>query len=153
MRFACLICVALLCLCGSQKLAAQELNQLSKPITLNFGYPELKIMDDLQFIEEEENNSLDPDESGLISFTVKNVGSYTAYGVAVVPEELNGIEGVYLPSEITIGDLKPGESQLVQIGIEADSNLEKGSASLSFKILENKRFQDISIVYSFQTNQ
>lgn len=153
MHFYHLATLALFCFACLPGVSAQELTKASKPISLNFGYPQLKILDDLQFIEEEENNSLDPNESGLISFTVKNTGAYTAFGVAVVPEELNGIQGVYLSEEVTIGDLKAGESQLVQIGIEAGPDLERGSASLSFKILENKRFQDISIVYSFQTNQ
>lgn len=132
-------------------LAGQEIYADSDSLHLNFGYPILTVIDDLRFIDENENDNIDPEESSIISFTIKNTGRYLAHDVTIRPQELNNLMGIMLPEEVQIGDIKPGDDRLVQVPIATSGNLEKGTASLIFYIHENGKYDDISIVYAVGT--
>ena len=138
---------------GFQSLSAQIIKDSSKSIRLNFGFPELQVEDDIQFQDQNDNNIIDPSEGGLISFTIKNVGKYPAKNVAVFPKELSGVPGLELPEKQEIGDLAPGESKLVEVGLFAEENLEKGTANFIFEIHENGEYENISVVYALDTSQ
>ncbi|MDX2247860.1 MAG: hypothetical protein SF052_13835 [Bacteroidia bacterium] len=131
---------------------AQEIYAQSDTLHLDFGYPIISVVDDLRFTDENDNNNIDPGESSIISFTIKNTGNYLAKGVSIRPQELNNLSGLMLPDEVKIGDIKPGEDKLIQVGIVSGENLEKGTASLIFYIHENGRYDDISIVYAVGTS-
>lgn len=123
----------------------------SEEITMKFGFPELKIMDDLLYEDENQNKQLDVDEACLISFSVQNVGKYTAKDVAIRPEELNGIKGLDLPKKVAVGEIKPGETKSVQIGMTSTDSLQAGTASLVFYILEKGEERNLSVVYALGT--
>lgn len=131
---------------------AQEIYAQSDTLNLDFGYPILTVIDDLRFTDENDNNNIDPEESSIISFTIKNTGAYLARAVSIRPQELNNLAGLLLPEEVKIGDIKPGEDKLIQVGIVSGKELEKGTASLIFYINENGKYDDISIVYAVGTS-
>ncbi|MEZ4827495.1 MAG: hypothetical protein R3C61_14625 [Bacteroidia bacterium] len=138
--------------CGLvSRVAGQEIYGTSDTLILDFGYPILTVIDDLRFTDENDNNNIDPEESSIISFTIKNTGAYMARAVAIRPKELNNLTGLRLPEEVKIGDIYPGEDKLVQVGIVSGNNLERGTASLIFYIHENGAYDDISIVYAVGT--
>ncbi len=132
---------------------AQTFQAVSQPINLDFGFPVLDDLDDVTFDDENSNNIIDPGEAGLISFTLKNIGEWPARNVQIRPEELNGIRGIELESVIDVGDILPGESRQVSIGVYANRQLSRGTASFIFYIDENGSYHNVSVVYGLDTNR
>lgn len=139
---------ALLALSFMLPLQAQTFTARTEPLKLDFGYPRLRVLDDLQFLDENENNRIDPSESSLITFSVENTTQYPARNVVIRPQELNKIAGIQFESEIAIGEIPPFESRRVQAGIIASSDIQPGTASFVFAILEDGTNQNISVVYA-----
>jgi hypothetical protein len=142
-----------ICLAGISGAHAQQISAVSPAVLMDFGYPELLLLDDVLLEEENPNNFLDAGEAVLISFTVENHGAYPARFVTVKPQEINRIQGLVLPVSVEVGDLKPGEKRVVQVGVEATASLQKGTASFIFYLQENGEPQNISIVYALATAQ
>lgn len=140
-------------LCLPLFVQAQSFTAESRPVDLNFGYPVLRVLDDLTYVDENENNQLEPNEAGVINFTLVNEGKYPAIGVVVTPKELNGIFGLDLPKEVLVGNIPPGGKKLVQIGLAGESNVSVGTASFIFYIRENNEDGNISVVYALNTGK
>ena len=132
-------------------LKAQVIEATSEAYRMNFGFPELQVLDDLQFLDENDNNIIDPGEGGIISFTVENKSKYTAYSVTIFPSELNNLTGLELPEKVELGDIDPGGKQTVQIAILARADLEEGTASLIFEIFEKGDYENLSVAYTLNT--
>lgn len=132
---------------------AQEYRGTSNSVALDFGYPKLQFMDDIEYLDEDNDNQLSSGEAMLISFTIRNLAEYPANNVKVRPEELNKIAGLDIPEEVEVGEIKAGESKKVQIGIGAESTLRKGTASFVFRIMENGVYQNLSVPYVVNTKQ
>lgn len=145
--------ILLLCLLLGVPAWAQSVTATSDAVSLNFGFPDLQVRDNLSFIDENDNNYIDRGEACVISFTVENVGKYPAKGVTVTPEELNNIGGLRLSPQVRIGDIPPGANRTVQVGLAADENLQEGTASLIFRIYENGDYKNLSVVYAVGTAQ
>ncbi|MEM7373194.1 MAG: hypothetical protein AAF587_31510 [Bacteroidota bacterium] len=146
--FATVYCVGMLHLAHGQ-----EYRGSSSKVSLDFGYPKLQVMDDIEFLDENNDSQLSSNEAMLISFSVKNIGEYPATNVKVRPEELNKTPGLDIPGEIDLGEIKAGESKKVEIGIEGKETLRKGTASFVFRIMENGAFQNLSVPYVVNTKQ
>lgn len=142
----------LFALCVSS-VSAQVIDDTSKSLRLQFGFPDLQVEDDIQFQDQNDNNIIDPGEGGLVSFTIKNAGKYPAINVAVYPKELSGIIGLELPELQEVGNILPGESKLVEIGLFAEKSITKGTANFIFEIHESGEYKDISAVYALDTSQ
>lgn len=132
---------------------SQEFSNTSKSVSLDFGFPVLEDLDDVSYLDENFNNIIDPGESALITFTLKNIGEWTARNVQIRPEELNGIRGIQIDERIDIGDIRPGESKEVSIGLFATRELSTGTASFIFYIDENGSYNNVSVVYGVDTNR
>jgi hypothetical protein len=130
---------------------AQEFTAESDSVGLNFGYPVLRAMDDLTFMDENENGRLEANEGGIVSFTLINESIYPAIGVVIRPKELNNIAGIDLPKEVMVGNIPPGGKKLVQIGLAATAQIGRGTASFIFYIRENNEDANISVVYALNT--
>lgn len=131
----------------------QEFSNTSRSIKLDFGFPVLEDLDDVSYLDENFNNIIDPGESAIITFTLKNIGEWTARNVQIRPEELNGIRGIQIDERINIGDIRPGESKEVSIGLFATRELSTGTASFIFYIDENGSYNNVSVVYGVDTNR
>ncbi|GAB4412507.1 MAG: hypothetical protein OHK0039_18600 [Bacteroidia bacterium] len=138
-------------ICYTTGLHAQVLRGISNKVKMDFGYPDLKVLDDLTFEDENSNQLIDANEVIQISFTIENAGAYPALAVKIQPQELNGVQGLDLPDEIEVGDIPPGEKRKIRVGIAASEQLEKGSASLFFKIIENGSYDNLSVPYGVGT--
>lgn len=149
--FRSLLLIALIL--GPLSLTAQVLTGTSPAVRLDFGYPDLQVLDDLEFLDENGNDNIDPGEVIQISFTLENAGEYPALGVEIKPEELNRITGLDLPEAVEVGDMAPGDRRKIRVGIAAEATLPKGSASFIFKILENGTYDNISVVYGVGTGE
>jgi len=131
----------------------QQFTNVSEGLSLDFGYPVLEDQDDVTYLDENYNNIIDPGESALITFTLTNNGEWTARNVQIRPEELNGVRGIEIDKVITIGDIRPGESKEVSIGLFATRELSRGTASFIFYIDENGSYNNVSVVYGVDTNR
>ncbi|MEO0469010.1 MAG: hypothetical protein AAF206_05275, partial [Bacteroidota bacterium] len=78
---------------------AQVLEGTTNEVSLKFGFPELQIKDDLQFLDENDNENIDPGEGSIIRFSIENVSKYPARNVMVSPRELNNIQGLNIPEQ------------------------------------------------------
>ncbi len=132
---------------------SQQFDNVSESIAMDFGYPVLEDQDDVTYLDENYNNIIDPGESALITFTLTNTGEWPARNVQIRPEELNGIRGIQIDDVITIGDIRPGESKDVSIGLFATRELTRGTASFIFYIDENGSYNNVSVVYGVDTNR
>lgn len=132
---------------------SQKFDNVSESISMDFGYPVLEDQDDVTYLDENYNNIIDPGESALITFTLTNTGEWSARNVQIRPEELNGIRGIQIDQVITIGDIRPGESKDVSIGLSATRELSRGTASFIFYIDENGSYNNVSVVYGVDTNR
>lgn len=145
--------IFLLSICLLPSVFAQKFTNVSESISMNFGFPVLEDQDDVTYIDENMNNIIDPGESALITFTLTNNGEWTARNVQIRPEELNGVRGIQVDKVITIGDIRPGESKQVSIGLVATYELSRGTASFIFYIDENGSYNNVSVVYGVDTNR
>jgi len=148
------ICLGLLSLFlggGWQISIAQTFIGESKAVPMNFGYPKLQVLDDVTFVDEDDDDLLSAGEAMLISFSIQNQGKYPAVEVRVVPKELNNLSGLDIPYEVEIGKIPPGETREIQIGIASEMNLPDGTASFVFRIEENGTFENISVPYVVST--
>jgi len=134
-------------------LHAQELSTTSDTLSLNFGFPILRAQDDLTFVDENENDQIDPDEGCLISFTIKNNSSYPARDIEIVPQELNQLKGIALPPVVKVGNLAPGATRKVEIGVLGQEEMDSGTANFSFLIKEGDEIENTTVVFSVQVNK
>lgn len=136
---------------GPKTTHAQEFRGSSPSIQMDFGFPELKVMDDIEFVDEDDDFQLSAGEAMLISFSIQNNGEYAAKDVMIQVSELNGTLGIDLPEPVEVGEIKAGERKLIQIGIGSDEQLKKGTASFVFQIMENGEVQNLSVPYVVNT--
>lgn len=130
---------------------AQTLIGQSDSLKLHFGFPTLALVDTISFMDENENNQLEPDESSLAIFTIKNTSKYPARDVTITPEELNGIKGFAEFSSTKVGDIPAGEEKRVEVGINSTEGLNAGTANFVFHLYEKGVESDISIVFTIAT--
>lgn len=123
----------------------------SDSVRLNFGYPTLALVDTISFMDENENNLLEPDESSLAVFTIKNTSKYPAKNVTIQPEELNGLGGFSGFNKTVVGDIPAGAEKRVQVGINSSEELQAGTANFVFHLYEKGVENDISIVFTIAT--
>jgi hypothetical protein len=119
---------------------------------MDFGYPQLRLSRTPELADENDNRVIEPGESAIVSFSVENTGKYPAVRVVVKPQEISRKTGLVLPAEVYIGDIPPGESRVVDVGIRSDETLGDGTVSLSFYLYESGKSQEISIVYAIGTS-
>ncbi|MCI4667779.1 MAG: hypothetical protein MRZ79_06425 [Bacteroidia bacterium] len=134
------------------QLHAQTFKAESDSIKLHFGFPTLALVDTISFMDENENRLLEPDESSVAVFTIKNTSKYPAKEVMIAPEELNGIEGFDGFKKVEVGDIPAGAEKRVEIGINSTEKLKAGTANFVFHLFEKGVENDISIVFTIATS-
>ena len=145
-RFFTLICFFL-----SVQGYAQEINSFSNSISMDFGFPKLRVINEIGFIDENDNNIIDRGEASVVSFKIENLGEYAALDVKVRPQQLTNIPGLEIPEIIDVGDIQPGEMEEAQIGIGSDDTLGEGTVNLIFYIIENGTDENISVTFAINT--
>ena len=147
------IVLIILIIMGAFTLKAQEIYGTSDSLKMDFGYPTIELIDDIQFLDEYDNNHIDPGETISISFTIENKGKYIAKSLSIHPQEYNNIAGLEFTESVDVGDLAPGENRLIQVGIASSDDLPQGTASFIFKVHENGQYDDISVIYAVGTGK
>lgn len=118
---------------------------------MDFGFPKLRVINEIGFIDENDNNIIDRGEASVVSFKIENLGEYAALDVKVRPQQLTNIPGLEIPEIIDVGDIQPGEMEEAQIGIGSDDTLGEGTVNLIFYIIENGTDENISVTFAINT--
>ena len=86
------------------------------------------------------NRKIDAEETTKISFELKNTGMGDGKNLILSANETNGLKGLYFENSSKIVDLKPSQSETVELPIKGLKNLEEGIASFEIKVMEPKGF-------------
>ncbi|MEO0895610.1 MAG: hypothetical protein AAFY71_04400 [Bacteroidota bacterium] len=130
---------------------SQTFTGKSDSLQLDFGYPVIQLTDTVSIEDENGNGLLEPDESSVVLFTIKNISKYPAKNVTISPEELNNIRGFETFNPAFVGDIPAGGEKLVEVGITTTPRLQGGTANFVFHLYEKGVENDISIVFTIGT--
>lgn len=133
-------------------LQAQVLEGSTNTVKLDFGYPELRFINEaISFLDENDNNIIDAGEGSIIRLTIENQSRFVAKDVIVTLQDLNNLEGLEIPEEVEVGDIEPFTKANVQIGVAATNEVETGTANFIFYAKERAEAGRVSVVYTVAT--
>ncbi len=94
----------------------------------------------IHFSDKDNNNLINADELCLIRFVISNSGEGSAYQVKLQVEEMNGIQGLVVDNAKTIQELKPGDTDTLTFGLNAEHGIVSGQALLAISASEGNGF-------------
>ena len=107
-----------------------------------------------KFIDENENNFIDADESCEISMMIENIGEGLAEQVKVRVSLKNGeIEGLDYQKMIEVGDLEGNSSKIISVPIKGNLNLAEGLAEFMIEVLEDRGFDAFPLEIKVETRK
>jgi hypothetical protein len=107
-----------------------------------------------KFIDENQNNFINANESSVISLMVENIGEGLAENVKVSVSLKNGeIEGLDYQKLITVGDLQGNSSKVVSIPIKGNVNLAESLAEFMIEVLEERGFDAFPLEIKIETRR
>lgn len=147
----------------TSSLLAQVVTGSSTSKKISIGKPQVvttktvRVMPDLvikgeQFVDPNENNTINGNERVGIKFKVENLGAGPAKKV-MVRTSLKGrqITGLSFPQTQLIGDIKPGEVKEIHIPLTASRDLDAGFAEIKIEIIEEEGFDAYPLEMKIQT--
>ena len=97
------------------------------------------------------NNVLDANEHGQISFLLTNKGKGDSYRLEITVNEESNIKGLTYTKEIKLDGLAPNKTKKVTIPISTTVNLESGTAKFKIGVTEANHFDADPIEVSIKT--
>jgi len=105
-----------------------------------------------KFIDENQNNFIDGNESCSINLLVENIGEGNAENVVVsVSTKDNGIDGLYYAKRFELGDLQANAGKKVSIPVSGDINLAEGIAEFYIEVIEGRGFDAFPLEIKIET--
>lgn len=123
-----------------------SIGETSSQLTVSFPWPDIEkalaartpphlfVDPTVRFAGALSAGSISGEESGEVQVTLANDGQGTAWGVKVAVD--GSASGLTFPSEVSVGDLKPGERRTISIPVSARLEVPDGSLSLTLRALE-----------------
>ncbi len=103
-------------------------------------YPRLQIEKQV-FVDENNNNMLDANETAKLELKISNLGNRTASNVRInLTQADESIKGLLYESSVEIGDLLPKETRDATLVIAADDKVSKTTARFGIEVLEENGF-------------
>jgi len=107
-----------------------------------------------KFIDENENNFIDANESCEINMMIENIGEGLAEDVKVRVAIKNGsIQGLDFQKLIEVGDLEGNSSKVISIPIKGNVNLEESLAEFMIEVLEDRGFDAFPLEIKIETRE
>jgi len=107
-----------------------------------------------KFVDENQNNFINANESSLISLMVENIGEGLAENVKVRVSLKNGeIEGLDYQKLITVGDLQGNSSKVVSVPIKGNVDLAESLAEFIIEVLEERGFDAFPLEIKIETRR
>ncbi len=116
----------------------------------HFQPPDL-ISKDVSFSESSNNDLLDADEKGKISFILENRGKGTAYSVAVQIENLSPEKDISFRSKYDVGNIEPNKKKRIEIEISAGKKVETSEVTFQISFSEANGFPADPLNVTFST--
>jgi hypothetical protein len=114
--------------------------------------PPLLFASDIAFIDENNNNRIDANESCKITFKISNKGKGSARSlIANLNNKSIEIKGINLTSALSIGNLAPNTSQTYEIPFKGTMDLVNGTANLQIEFTEKTGLQPDPIAINVST--
>jgi hypothetical protein len=114
--------------------------------------PPLLFASDIAFIDENNNNRIDANESCKITFKISNKGKGSARSlIANLNNKSIEIKGINLTSALSIGNLAPNTSQTYEIPLKGTMDLVTGTANLQIEFTEKTGLQPDPIAINVST--
>jgi len=105
-----------------------------------------------KFIDENQNNFIDGNESCSITLFVENIGEGTAENVKVKVTTKNGvIEGLNFTKDQTLGDLQANSGKNVSIPISGGMDIKEGIAEFMIEVIEDRGFDAYPLEIKIET--
>ena len=120
---------------------AQIINATSKIKSYNilkeFVPPVLNIVQgSIKFLDHNNNNRLDANDTANISFFIENTGEGPGYGLTINIESKTKIKGIIIPKSFNVPTVNPGDKIEVSIPIIGTEKLTTGIVNLNIEIKE-----------------
>ncbi len=105
-----------------------------------------------KFIDENENNFIDGNESCSINLLVENIGEGTAQNVIVkVSTKNNNIDGLNFTKELKLGDLMANSGKNVSIPVNGEMEIREGIAEFFIEVIEDRGFDAFPLEIKIET--
>lgn len=110
------------------------------PVSTNIKAPPNLAVSDIDFIDGNNNNLIEADESSNISFRLTNNGEGAAYGIRINLVDKNNINGLDYDKNKYINYIDSGGIQFVNLSLRSSMELDSGEANLHINITERNGF-------------
>jgi hypothetical protein len=158
MKKTLLLC-SILIVCFSQTYGQKVISGISetKYISITRDAPTSKppyleiVNNSLIFKDNDSDNKIDATENDTIRFELKNTGLGAGMGITVMISETNNLKGLQFPKEISLGNLDPGKTILVEVPITGLMNLPTSKAGFSIVMNEINGFGTDSVEIEIPT--
>jgi WD40 repeat protein len=97
------------------------------------------------------NNTIDANERSQISFSLKNTGKGSAYGIVVSLSTEQDVKGIRYQKEYKIDELAPNEEKQIVIPITSDFNTENAKVKFIIKTKEANGFDASDEIVNVET--
>ncbi len=115
--------------------------------------PALLETENVKFIDANNNDRIDANESCYIEFVIINNGNGNANNVRVTVTNKSNVKGLEFNESLYVGKIEPKKSQKVKIPISGSMYLTTGSANLQISFDEAKGFQPDPINLNISTKE
>ncbi|MCF8378813.1 MAG: caspase family protein [Bacteroidales bacterium] len=153
------IVIILACTLMITDIYSQDFSARSKKYSFNIGSknivpPIIGIVEDsVMFIDENKNNILDPFENASILIKLKNTGSGNAENFSIHVKETNGLTGLNIQENHSVGIIAPNSEKTVIIPIRSNQKLIKSKAQCNISFSERNGFEPPPLIIEFNTSQ
>jgi len=105
-----------------------------------------------EFIDIDQNNTINGDEICYLKFQIENLGQGKASRVRVrITQQNKSIKGLEFPSEIYVGDIEPGKNRSVSVKIEGKMELTDGTTEFKVEAIEEAGFDAYPLPMNIET--
>ena len=125
----------------TENLLAGKIQYISDIDPINYSNDNLPPKLICSFIKFNDSNGiLEGNEQSSISFFVKNIGRGTAKKIDLLIEDKSNTIGLYFDRTISISEIKPNDSILINLILKSDFELKTGNTILNFSFNEKLGF-------------
>jgi len=105
----------------------------------------------IEFIDSNNNNAIDANESGIIRLQLYNTGEGMAYNVIINVEDKNNVSGLSFKTVIPIGNIEKQTRKIIEIPVSGSESLQTAIANFFVTVTETNGFDAQPIEISIPT--
>jgi hypothetical protein len=114
--------------------------------------PPIISIDNIRFIDANNNNAIDFNEDCKITFSINNIGNGDAYNLVISITETNSIKGIEFENKLKIDKIESNTKKDVEILIKGSFFLDEGNSNFLINIEEQNGFNPEPFQIQLKTN-